>query len=459
MAKQIENKWDTEVPSVWQFQLLAAVNLGEYAGGADLKLGCPILVMKCNKKSIPKEIISKLPKLINNQIDINSKIPYDQRVARLPNKPLNEDEIINNWEYSCHFHIGTDVPLANGRTFNLMYQGWLFKDIPNDPNRRGCSLYPLIGIFKPYKMVKPLNDVAYAGFEDLTYSDQHCHLDFGAWHFGSDMSKIIVEHDAILSKFWAVCVDHDSKRINATLFYIVNPNFTNQIEGTIRTHNPHKSRKDCQAFYDFFTLILDDYMTDQMKEELKNVLFGPDKPSVKPQKIMKPVNDSMIGNIFHMNNLVYRVIRKCKKRYECKLLNHSKFPSKIWLQDNQLSLVDNIFECDTKMTDPKKGTVFDSGNIVYCVTEIISDNKLIKCIRLSDDDSFPDVIYLEKNQFNHVKQLKLTKKVFKMPDDKIYFILQEKQNMYECIRIFNHKAFPETIYLAQNQLNHVLMLK
>ena len=60
--------WKTEADSVWQFGLLAAPNLGEYGGGAGLKLSCPLLVMKLPSSRIPKDILNKLPNQINSCI-------------------------------------------------------------------------------------------------------------------------------------------------------------------------------------------------------------------------------------------------------------------------------------------------------------------------------------------------------------------------------------------------------
>ena len=143
------DEWNTEAESVGAFfGMLAAPNLGEYGGGDGLKLSCPLLVMKLPSSNIPKHILTQLPEHINQCIVRNNKIPKEQRVARLPEALIDADEFMNDWSKTCHFELQSHVPLASSNRYNLMYQGWLFKDIPKDPNRLGCSLWPLVGIYE-----------------------------------------------------------------------------------------------------------------------------------------------------------------------------------------------------------------------------------------------------------------------------------------------------------------------
>eukprot|EP01084_Bolivina_argentea_P101449 181879_1 len=282
-------EWKTEAEAVWQFGLLAAPNLGEYGGGDGLKLSCPIIVMKLPSSRIPKHILNKLPEQINDCITKNNKIAKDKRVARLPEQHINANEFINEWSKTCHFLLQSHVPLASSNRYNIMYQGWLFKDIPNDPQRLGCSLFPLIGIYDTFgciqfneqnKLNKNDEILHYAGYNNLNWSDQHCHLDFGAWHFGSDMSKIIIELNSNLIKFWSVCVDCQNKKIDISLIYIIGHMYVSQIEGLIRNCNPNKSKSKCKQFYQLFCpLFNDEFLKMKIKNEksiLAKLLFGYD---------------------------------------------------------------------------------------------------------------------------------------------------------------------------------------
>ena len=107
-----------------------------------------------------------------------------ERVAHFP--PLKEirRDIYNNfknWQWDCNFEINSDVPLVseNKRVFNIMYQAWLFKDIPNDPKRQGASKYPMIGVFNHKGITKyPTNEqyLQYAGFFFFLFFFVFCFL-------------------------------------------------------------------------------------------------------------------------------------------------------------------------------------------------------------------------------------------------------------------------------------------
>merc|ERR1712228_214852 len=218
----------------------------------------------------------------------NNKIPKDKRVARLPEALIDADEFINNWSKTCHFELQSHVPMASSNRYNLMYQGWLFKDIPNDPNRLGCSLYPLVGIYDTFgcKVFNEQNRLHqndellhYAGYNCLNWADQHCHLDFGSWNIGSDMSKIIIaDLNADIVKFWSVCIDVDSKKVDVSLIYIVGNMNVSNVEGIVRNCNPQKSMKNCLDFYGLFTALFDDFFAKIKNEKsaLSQLLFGYD---------------------------------------------------------------------------------------------------------------------------------------------------------------------------------------
>ena len=280
-----KQEWKTEADSVWQFGLLAAPNLGEYGGGDGLKLSCPLLVMKLASSRIPTKLMTQLPSHINSCITINNKIPKDKRVARLPEKLISSEEFLDNktWTKTCHFELQSHVPLASSNRYNIMYQGWLFKEIPNDPNRLGCSLFPLVGVYNAKGLIE-YNDTIkmhnndeilhYAGYNKLQWADQHCHLDFGAWHFGSDMSKIIVNKSLNINKFWSVCVDVENKKVDVSLVYIINDMLSSQIEGMLRNCDPHLSVIKAKEFFDLFTAVFMEDIDDNMKGELSDLLFG-----------------------------------------------------------------------------------------------------------------------------------------------------------------------------------------
>ena len=156
-------------------------------------------MMKLPNTRIPNHILNQLPQHINDCIAINKQIPKNKRVARLPEQPIESADIIQNWSKTCHFELQSHVVMASSNRYNLMYQAWLFKDIIKDPQRQGCSLFPLVGIYDAVGCVPFANELKldqnddvlhYAGFNRLHWGDQHCHLDFGAWHIGSDMSKV-----------------------------------------------------------------------------------------------------------------------------------------------------------------------------------------------------------------------------------------------------------------------------
>ena len=192
------------------------------------------------------------------------------------------------WTKTCHFELQSHVPLASTNRYNIMYQGWLFKDIPNDPNRLGSSLFPLCGVYTPYGLMHYNDDIRmdnnddilhYAGYNNLHWGDQHCHLDFGAWHFGSDMSKIIVDPSCSLIKFWCVCVDTENKKVDVSLVYIVGDIHTNNVEGMLRNCNPQLSMAKAKEFYQLFTAVFMDEidkMAKDTKRNLSQLLFGVD---------------------------------------------------------------------------------------------------------------------------------------------------------------------------------------
>lgn len=75
---------------------------------------------------------------------------------------------------------------------NVMCHGFLFKDVVTEPGRRGCSKWPLVGIFRPSGIdADPFVEAApvptTVGVGALNPADQHVHLvdEYGeSWHIG-----------------------------------------------------------------------------------------------------------------------------------------------------------------------------------------------------------------------------------------------------------------------------------
>ena len=88
--------------------------------------------------------------------------------------------------------------------------------------------------------------------DDLQWSDQHCHLDFGEWHFGSDMSKIECQLNADVCKFWCVCVDTDDQKINATYFLLLKPELCTPIESLNLIKHTHTHTNILSLFFVLF---------------------------------------------------------------------------------------------------------------------------------------------------------------------------------------------------------------
>ncbi|ETO17653.1 hypothetical protein RFI_19667, partial [Reticulomyxa filosa] len=162
-----EEFWYVQADAIWQFGLPAAPILSDYGGGSDMKLGCPVLVLKVRSEDMlsrfPKSICEVLVEHINSVIEANNSIEKDERIAHLETKTVSMEDIQKNWEITGHFEITGYVPgceIKSSNQFNIMYQGWLFQEDVQDASISHAMSYPLIGIYDPVGFqIPPKDDV------------------------------------------------------------------------------------------------------------------------------------------------------------------------------------------------------------------------------------------------------------------------------------------------------------
>ncbi|ETO26760.1 hypothetical protein RFI_10377 [Reticulomyxa filosa] len=278
-----EEKWNVKADSVWQFDLLAAPILSEYRGGSNLNIGRPLLVLKLPSEDmsnrIPQSLWKKIPEHINKAIEKNNGIEEDERIAQLATKTVSLNEIGNEWKLTSHFEITTYVSGCEKGTnqFNLMYQGWLFQEEIADESVSHAWAYPLVGIFDSVGFRKPPDDVQYAGFDTMNWSDQHCHLECNSWHFGSDMAKVVVDDASYNAHYgWVVCADTLKKKLDISLLYIVNDDAKAQkIVSLLQKFDPSQSKSNCFQFVQKFVDLFPDQLNHHKHIELmQTFLFG-----------------------------------------------------------------------------------------------------------------------------------------------------------------------------------------
>merc|ERR1711964_606885 len=102
----------------------------------------------------------------------------------------------------------------------LLYQGWLFDE--RSLNRYGgAQAYPLIGMFPIQDNVTVMNDVRYAGIQELKWADQHIHREGNGFRLGSDQARFHIDLAQPVHSFYALAVDLASRRVDVSLICIV----------------------------------------------------------------------------------------------------------------------------------------------------------------------------------------------------------------------------------------------
>ncbi|ETO16801.1 hypothetical protein RFI_20539, partial [Reticulomyxa filosa] len=133
--------------------------------------------------------------------------------------------------------------------------------------------------------------VQYAGYDKLNWSDQHCHLEFDSWHFGSDMAKVILDsgsHDIHFA--WVVCADTLRKKVDVSWLFVVKDDSTLQeIEKLSRKLDPLQSKLCCLQFVNqFVTMFTKQLNHEKYITQLHTLLFGAKQDGVEHATISSP---------------------------------------------------------------------------------------------------------------------------------------------------------------------------
>lgn len=207
--------------------------VGSYGGGDAMMMSRQLLVKPLPPAAVPPPLRARVAEEARAALERHTAVPEGDRVARLPDpagalRRLSE-EGGDALAWGAHLQLSSHVYGAGARA-NLMYHGWLFATDARDPECRGRSRWPLVGLFSPARGVAPAagGGPAALAVDALAPADQHIHKvdDLAgraadAWHFGSDMAAFDLDPNEPLCGGWAVCVDLDRMRCDATLLYVV----------------------------------------------------------------------------------------------------------------------------------------------------------------------------------------------------------------------------------------------
>merc|ERR1711964_380210 len=114
----------------------------------------------------------------------------------------------------------------------------------------GAQAYPLIGMFPIQDNVTVMNDVRYAGIQELKWADQHIHREGNGFRLGSDQARFHIDLAHPVHSFYALAVDLASRRVDVSLICIVDAplGLDHPIETYLTERGTPKTVEELQRF-------------------------------------------------------------------------------------------------------------------------------------------------------------------------------------------------------------------
>ncbi len=190
----------SEVLGLW-----CTLTVGSYGGGDAFRAAPQLLVVDLT----PHNLLDRLALLGRPLKEVvwaevvrehahHALVQPDQRIVRLP--PTLPSEGAASLQWQLRVQVSQRLP-GSVNHYNMFYQGWLFADDVLEEGRQGVSRWPLIGLFAPKNLARPVcfiahsvvrlravlaklwsacqpgeEDVAHVGIDCLKPADQHTHL-------------------------------------------------------------------------------------------------------------------------------------------------------------------------------------------------------------------------------------------------------------------------------------------
>lgn len=235
-ARAVPDSYPALVPRCWKLSFMPHSGIvGSYGGGAAMETANQVCLLRLDPARIPGALKPRVVAAVGDALDTAAAVPAAERTMDpSPDgfRPKAAEDL--SWELALHI----SGRVVDADYLNLMHQGWLFHEVPDEEGALGRGLFPLVGLFDAVHLRADdgAGPQAAIGVDALSPADQHVHLvDDGAWHVGSDMARFALEAGVNqFAKAWAVCVDLSTRCVEVQLLLIAPPIAEDALERAVR---------------------------------------------------------------------------------------------------------------------------------------------------------------------------------------------------------------------------------